>query len=104
MILEEERRLNEAARIAQERMGLVNTTKEHIPFPRDKNLIVFLNANDTIVGYIEVSGFTEESTNVPIRVAHSPDTGLTSVEMGVMVLLGKSARFNFNMKIKDNPF
>jgi hypothetical protein len=95
---------DEAARRAQERLGLITTTKEHIPFPRDKNLIVFMNANDTIVGYIEVNGFTEESTNVPIRVAHSPDTGLTSVEMGVMVLLGKSARFNFNMKIKDNPF
>ena len=99
-----EKKRDEAARIAQERLGLITTTKEHIPFPRDKNLIVFLNANDTIIGYIEVSGFTEETTNVPIHVAHSPDTGLTSVEMGVMVLLGKSARFNFNMKIKDNPF
>jgi formylglycine-generating enzyme required for sulfatase activity len=102
---EEDRiRENKLAEEAEKRLGIAKTTKEHIPFPRDKNLILFMNANDTVVGYIEVDGFKEESTTVPIHVAHSPDTGLTSVEMGVMILLGKSARFNFNMKIMDNPF
>jgi len=101
---EEKRRRDEEAKRQLERIGAVTSAKEHIPFPRDKNLIVFLNANDTIVGYVPVQGINEDAGNVTTRVVHSPASGMTDVEMGMRVLPSKVARFNFTVKVRENPF
>ncbi len=63
-----------------------------------------MNANDTVVGYLEVEGFQEMKGRIPIRVSHFPEDGKTTVDMGVMVLGGQNPRFQFKIKIKDNPF
>jgi formylglycine-generating enzyme required for sulfatase activity len=101
---EEKKRRDEEAKRALERIGAVTSAKEHVPFPRNKNLVVFLNANDTIVGYVEVEGVSEDAGKVPTRVVHSPASGMSDIEMGMRVLPSKVARFNFSIKVRENPF
>lgn len=102
---EEEFQRREAERqAALAKIGVVTDAKEHVDFPRDKNLIVFMNSNDTIVGYLEITGITEELPEIPNTVNHSPDSGMTHIEMGMKVLPAKIAGFIFDIKLKDNPF
>jgi hypothetical protein len=102
--MEEAKRQDEAAKRAQERLGLIVSAKEHIPFPRDKNLIVFMNANDTIVGYLEVEQFNQVAGTLPPLVDHNAAEGRTNIEMTVLVLGGQNPRFSFSVMLRDNPF
>lgn len=100
---EEEFKRREAERQTQlESIGIVFNAETHIYFPRDKNLVVFMNAQDCIVGYVEVSELFEEAEEVPIYVTH--ESGSTQIEMGFEVPESKFAWLSFNLEIEDNPF
>jgi formylglycine-generating enzyme required for sulfatase activity len=102
---DEEIKRKEAERRAElEKIGLITSAKEHIDFPRDKNLIVFMNANDTIVGYVEVAAIMEEVGAQGVDVTHNPETGATDLAMRIGVMPNKIALLNFSVKIADNPF
>jgi formylglycine-generating enzyme required for sulfatase activity len=95
----------EAERRAQlEKIGLISGAKEHIDFPRDKNLLVLMNANDTIVGYLEIEAIREDVGTQGVDVTHNPETGFTDLQMRIGVMPNKIAFFNFSLNIAENPF
>jgi len=87
-----------------ERIGIVTGAKEHVDFPRDKDLIVFLNASNTIVGYIEIDGYKEQKKSNPILVDHSSAGGNTHIELDISIVGQTHPRFIFDLKILENPF
>ncbi len=86
-----------------EKIGAVTAAKNDIPFPKDKNLILFLNPSDTVVGFVEVERFTEGGEE-PIRVIHIQASGNTEMEFTVRILGSKHPRFKLPLRIVDNPF
>jgi|GEM_PF-1050961 len=110
-IEEENRQAKEAAdaenRRAQEeleRIGAVlKSQKQDIEFPDGKNLVLFLNPSDAVVGYVEVEHFTEGGEE-PIRVIHIQGSGRTDIEFTIRILGGKHPRFTLPIKIRNNPF
>lgn len=86
-----------------EKIGAVTAAKNDIPFPKDKNLILFLNPSDTVVGFVEVERFTEGGEE-PIRVIHIQASGNTEMEFTVRILGSKHPRFKLPIRIVDNPF
>jgi len=81
---------------------VVDTTKA-VNFPTSKNLILFLNRTDTIVGYVPVDQF-KEGGEESISVVNVASSGETVIEFTVRILGSKHPRFTLPIKIKDNPF
>lgn len=107
---EEERKEKEAAKAADEKaarelekIGALHTTKDDINFPKDKNLILFLNASDAVVGYLEIEKFGEDSIGA-IRIVHVAESGMTEIEFSAQVVGSKHPRFKIPIKIRNNPF
>ena len=109
-IAEENRRAKEAAdaedaraRQDLEKIGAVVNTRDDIAFPRHKNLILFLNPSDVVVGFVEVEQF-KEGPESPIRVVHVQSSGNSILEFTIRILGAKHPRFTLPIKIRDNPF
>jgi formylglycine-generating enzyme required for sulfatase activity len=88
---------------ALEKIGAITSAKDNINFPAHKNLILFLNPSDTIVGYVEVDQFKEGGED-PIRVVHVETSGSTEIEFTTLILGSKNPRFTLPIKIRNNPF
>ncbi len=86
-----------------EKIGAVSASKNDIPFPKDKNLILFLNPSDTVVGFVEVEKFIEGGEE-PIRMIHIQSSGNTEMEFSVRILGSKHPRFKLPIRILENPF
>ncbi len=107
---EEERKEKEAAKAEDERadrelekIGAVHKAKDDVNFPKDKNLVLFLNASDAVVGYLEIEKFIEEAP-MKIRVLHVVATGMTEIEVTATVVGSRHPRFKIPIKIRNNPF
>ena len=83
---------------------IVEDDKQHIEYPRDRNLILFLDVDDTIKGYMEIEGLLELAGPTSTVVDHDPVAGTFIIEMGVSVLGGKNPIFRFRIRIEDSPF
>jgi iron(II)-dependent oxidoreductase len=94
---------NERARRDLERIGAVSSSRNDIAYPRHKNLILFLNASDTVVAFAEVDMFGEGGEE-PLRLVHVQSSGITNIEFTTRILGSKHPRFNLPIKIRNNPF
>ncbi len=79
------------------------SSKDDIAFPAHKNLILFLDPSDTVVGFVEVEQFKEGGED-PIRVVHVESTGVTDIEFTALILGSRNPRFHLPIKIRNNPF
>ncbi len=96
-------RENERARRDLERIGAVMDAKDNIEFPKEKNLILFLNPSDTVVGYLDIGEF-KDGPETPIRILHVGATRMTDIEVSIRILGSKHPRFHIPIKIRNNPF
>lgn len=94
---------NEKARKELEKIGATVTAQKLGDLPTSRDLILFLNSSDDVVGYVEVEPIREGGEE-PIRIVHVDATGMTDIEFSVRILGSKHPRFSMQIKVRDNPF
>jgi hypothetical protein len=103
---DEEIKKKEAERRAQlEKIGLISGAGEQIDFPRNENLIVFMNAKERIKGYVRTRSVLDVAQWYPPKIYKNGNDGRMIMELNVKSLkFHGSLQFHIEIRMKDNLF
>jgi RNA polymerase sigma factor (sigma-70 family) len=99
----QKREHDQEARRQMIEMGVISPDVDLSPH-KTKNLVVFLNDEDWIVGYVEAEPIRDNFGYTHTDVRHFPSGEEADVELGIKLVSGPIVRFKFRIAIKNNPF